>query len=328
MAGAAAAAVAGAVGADLLARRAIRQFESLDMESVHLPGSRFWIHGVALHYLERGSGFPVVLVHGWGASTFSFRHTIEALAGRYRVIAVDLPGFGYSERDPRLEYSNTAAVEVLREFLRRLGVEHAVFIGHSMGGAIVQRLAVAAPDLVERLVLVSSPSAGERLAPPMARAVEPIVRLIQGVVTARPTLFRRMARRTTYDPDFVSNYVMECYMRPLRLPGSAAVVRRMMRDAAKDKPVDVTAIAAPTLLIWGEADRIVPLKQGERLHERIRGSRLEVVDGTGHLPLEEQPEATNRLILEFLERLPEPATVSATPSRTRRRTGTRPSATS
>jgi pimeloyl-ACP methyl ester carboxylesterase len=113
------------------------------------------VDGVPIHYVEAGQGKAVLLIHGLGASTFSFRHTIPELAQRYRVIALDLKGFGYSAR-PQSDYSLTAQAALVRQVMDRLGVERAAVVGHSMGGAVAMRLALGYPERVSRLVLVAS----------------------------------------------------------------------------------------------------------------------------------------------------------------------------
>jgi len=315
-----AALAAGAVVADRLARRAIARFETLDPETVELPGQRFWVRGVALHYVEQGQGFPVLLIPGFLGSTFSFRHTLPALAQQFRAIAVDLPGFGYSDRGAHVEYSASNWAGLLAEFLRRQGIGRAVVLGHSLGGAVAQRLAIEEPELVERLVLVGSVSAAEppRLPPPGSGR---LYRMGQAWVMPRQGAVRWFARQSAFDPAFMSDEVLDGYWRPSRLPGSSAVVRKMGYDMRNDARLDLSRIAAPALLIWGEADRVVKLKMGRKLAEQIPRARLEVVERAGHLPLEEQPEICNRLLLDFLRDLATPEQAGAAVGRTAQRNG-------
>jgi pimeloyl-ACP methyl ester carboxylesterase len=321
LAGAGAAALAaGAVVVDRLAQRAIERFETLDPDTAELPGQRFWVRGVALHYVEQGQGFPVLLIPGFLGSTFSFRHTLPALAERFRAIAVDLPGFGYSDRGTHVEYSAGNWVSLLAEFLRRQGIGRAVVLGHSLGGGVAQRLAIEEPELVERLVLVGSISAAEppRLPP---RGTGRLYRMGQAWVMPRRGAVRWFARQSAFDPTFMTDEVIEGYWRPSRLPGSAAVVRKMGYDLRRDGRLELSRIAAPTLLIWGEADRVVDLKVGRRLAAQIPQARLEIVERAGHLPLEEQPEVCNRLLLDFLGDLAAPERAGSAAERAVQRNG-------
>jgi pimeloyl-ACP methyl ester carboxylesterase len=321
LAGAGVAALAvGAAVADRLAQRAIARFETLDPETAELPGQRFWVRGVALHYVEQGQGFPVLLIPGFLGSTFSFRHTLPALAQQFRAIAVDLPGFGYADRGAHVEYSASNWAGLLAEFLRRQGIGRAAVLGHSLGGAVAQRMAVEEPELVERLVLVGSVSAAERLPVP-PRGSGRLYRMGQAWVMPRQGLVRRFARQSAFDPAFITDEVLEGYWRPSRLPGSAAAVRQMGYDLRKDPRIDLSHIAAPTLLIWGKADRVVDLKVGRRLAEQILQARLEIVERAGHLPLEEQPDVCNRLLLDFLRDLASPEHANAAGGRAVQRNG-------
>ena len=313
------------VATDNAARRVIRQAERLDPEMADIPGRRFWIRGNPIHYVDQGGGFPIALVHGFGASTFSYRETIPALAKHFRVIAIDLPGLGYSGRDPAGDYSQTGLATTLVEFLGRLGIDRAVFVGHSMGGGVVQRIAVSHPGLVERLVLVGSTSAGEPRRMHFTRLTLPLIRLWQAAIALRPSLARPLVKRLFYDPEFVTEEVWRGYTRPGRLPGSASAVRKILRDARSDAPIDLSKIEAPALLVWGAADRIIKPESGERLQRSIPRSRLELVPRSGHMVLEEQPELTNRLILEFAGDLAAAAPDSGRP--VRQRNGPRAAAT-
>ena len=105
----------------------------------------------------------MVLVHGFGGQTYSYRRLIPGFARDHRVIAVDLKGYGYSERNPHTGLTHTAQATMLKSLLDRLGVARATFVGHSMGGAVVQRFAVAYPEMVDALVLAASASADERV---------------------------------------------------------------------------------------------------------------------------------------------------------------------
>jgi pimeloyl-ACP methyl ester carboxylesterase len=305
------AALALAAGLRLLVHRAIARFESADPDTERLPGRRFWVRGVAVHYRESGRGFPVVLLHGFGGSTFSFRYTEPALAARFRVITVDLPGIGNSSRSQDYTYSHESCVLLLHEFLERLGAGHAAFIGHSMGGAIALRYAVRFPNSVERLVLVASADPNRRPGR-FVPAFTPAIALVQAIISSMPGVYRRMFRRTVADPAYLTPEVVEGYLAPLRLPGTAAAVRSMLAATASDPPIEPRDVDAPCLLVWGAEDRTVPLSVGSALLGQLPGARLEVVAVAGHLVLEERPLEANRLLLGFLNELREEADPTGT----------------
>lgn len=136
--------------------------EDLDWESVPKPGHLIDIDGYQVHYLDQGQGPAIVLIHGFGGQTYSYRHLIPMLARDHRVIAVDLKGYGYSERNAHAGLSHTAQVAMLKGLLDKLGVARATFVGHSMGGAVAQRFAVTYPDMADALILAASVSGEDR----------------------------------------------------------------------------------------------------------------------------------------------------------------------
>ena len=294
---------AGAYGAlDLISRGLVRRAEMVDPEEAVPPGKISRIDGLAVHHVERGEGPPAVLVHGYAASSFSFRETIPALAPRFRVLAVDLPGFGYSDRSLQHDLSLDAQVRVLQRWMEAQRVTGALVVGHSMGGTIAMRLAVAQPALVERLVLVGAPEPdwlrqGARLRP-LLRPMRPLVRIsvLLGTTTTRLSM-----RRLVYDRTHLTRPVLAGYRRPRRIKGSIAAIERMLRFTANDRPVSPAEVRQPALLLWGEHDRTVPLGRGKRLAESLPDAELVVIPKAGHLVPEERPAETNAALLRWIE---------------------------
>lgn len=296
-------AIAGAALAALsaAARFSVRRFEKLELESAGAPGSFVDVDGARLHYVEAGTGEPVVLIHGLGASTFTFRHTIPELAQRYRVVAIDLRGFGYSDRS-EADYSLETQADLVARAMERLGIARAVVAGHSMGGAVAQRLALRHPARVERLVLVDSATDhewgnGRR----RARLMRPFAPMLSAAAYGR-RVRRRIMRAEVHDPAFVTDDIVEEFTRSRKVKGSARVMTQLLTaDRFRDEPVAVERIQQPTLVLWGEHDRLTKTAHGEELARRLPNARLVWVPGAGHLPLEEQPEFSNRALLSFLQ---------------------------
>jgi pimeloyl-ACP methyl ester carboxylesterase len=270
---------AGLAGVSAYAWYAARRFEDLDPESAGAPGAFVEADGVRIHYVEAGRGETVLLIHGLNASTFSFRYTIPELAQHYRVVALDLKGFGYSERPAGGDSSQTAQAALVERVMDLLGIERAAVVGHSMGGAIAMRLALARPERVSRLVLVDSASDRE-----MHLGVRPA------------TYLRHLLP------------VVKGHLRGLGL---------LFAHHGRDEPLDIERIGQPTLILWGEHDRWLPPERGEELAQRIPNGRLLLVRSAGHMPLEEQPESCNLALLDFL-RSPESATEPLPPEPARK----------
>ena len=204
----------GAVGVVAWRRLSLR--ETLDWDDVPKPGRLIDVDGYRVHYVEQGAGPAIVLVHGFGGQTANYAQLMPLLATDHRVIAVDLKGYGYSERNARAGLSATDQVTMLRQLLDRLGITRAVFVGHSMGGGIVQRFAATYPDAVEALVLMASVSGEERLPGhlPPSGLLRPVLPLFANLVATR-LLDGCFCDRSILTPE-----MREEYVRPARIRGS------------------------------------------------------------------------------------------------------------
>lgn len=281
---------------------------AIDRRRWRMPEPRGFVREVAgarVHYLDEGAGKAVVLVHGFAGSTFSWLPVVPELAREFRVVVVDLPGFGLSDRRPGIGYGHEAQAERLRALLDLLGIKRAAFVGHSMGGAIVQRLAVRHPDRVERLVLVGSVSAGEQIAFGRRRAAGRVAFAAVGLAARWPSLLYAVGRRSlgqmVGDPALATEERLRGYMDPLLIPGTVRAVRELAEEHAREAPVDLAAVRAPALVLTGERDVVVPPARARELAAALPGAgEAVVVPGAGHLLAEEQPGEFLRLVLPFL----------------------------
>ncbi len=289
-------AAASAAGAGYVIARRSPLRPELDWESVEKPGRIIDVDGYGVHCVEQGAGPAMVLVHGFAGSTYSYRRLAPILAEHHRTIAVDLKGYGYSERDPNTGLSHVDQVAMLRGLLRELGVDHAVFVGHSMGGAVVQRFASTYPEMVDALVLAASVAGDERYrrAVPPPTLVKPLAPVVAALVS------RRLLRLSFYDPTLLTDELREEYFRPIRIRGTIDGILRSGREAAGDPEIDRSRITMPVLLLYAAYDRVVPLKTAQHLRALIPQARLVVIDRAAHLLLEEQPEASARAIGDFV----------------------------
>lgn len=236
---------------------------------------RVEVGGYPVTYEAAGAGEPVVMVHGLSGSTRWWSHTVPALVQRYQVFLVDLPGFGSMWR-ARGRFVLAEAADWLRSWMEAVGLPQANLVGHSMGGYICMRLAARSPEAVSRLVLVNA--AGVPSGRSMLSHVVPVLR--EG---ARPV--------PSYLPILVHDGLRAGPFTVLRL------ARELMIEDVRD---DLKRIEAPTLIIWGEKDALVPLSLGRVLRERITSSRLLVLKGARHAPMIEKPGEFNRALLAFL----------------------------
>jgi pimeloyl-ACP methyl ester carboxylesterase len=269
-----------------------------------LPAERFvtW-NGHPVYVEQQGQGEPVVLIHGFGSSSYEWREVAPALAGSYRVIALDLFGFGYTER-PRdaASYTREGQAAMILGVLDQLGIQSAHLVGHSYGGALALYIAATAPERVKSLILADSAAptypTDRRSRTASWRWTN---RLFLGL-TLRPWFIRRGLRAAYFDDGLVTPQVVAAYLDRLRIEGIEAAYRGLTAPAPPSPlRVDLTQIDRPTLVIWGAEDRTVALKDGRRFAELIPGARMVVLEKTGHVPMEESPAAFVGAALPFLK---------------------------
>ena len=247
------------------------------------------INGLDTYYTVEGRGEPVVLLHGWGASSQSFGGLTAALADAFRVLAVDLPGFGWSQAPPAAWGTAEYAGHVER-LLQEAGVGRAALVGHSFGGRIAISLAARQPALVSRLVLVASAGirpqrrAGYYVRVASAKLARRIFSLPGwGAIGERiiATLSERLGSR---------DYRRAGPLRP-------TLVKVVNEDLTPLLP----AIQAPTLILWGDQDQEVPKSAMEIMADRIPRSRLVVFGGAGHFPFLDAPEKFCGMVKAFVQ---------------------------
>lgn len=264
-------------------------------------GTSVEVDGRRIHYIKEGKGKPLILIHGFGGSTFSWRHNIKPLSETFTVYALDLPGFGLSEKATKLRYSTLAHAELVKRFMETLKVDKATLVGHSMGGEVAIIVALQYPEKVERLILIDSPIEQSYPHPLMRLLASPPL----GKVLVRSFLFNTKSvefalKRSYYDDKLVNKEVLTGYFYPLRIKGADEVFLAMSRSyiivEVKD---DLQYLYFPTLIIWGEKDRLISVDRGHFLHEQIGRSKIIVIPECGHAPMEEKPARINDLIERF-----------------------------
>ena len=244
---------------------------------------------------------PVLMLHGFGSSLHSWEDWARGLAVRHRVIRVDLPGSGLSPPDPAADYSDARALELLVALLDRLGVERASIVGHSMGGRIAWTFAAQHPQRVHKLVLVAPDGyASPRFDYGQAVEVPAVLGLMRHVLP-RPLL--RMNLKAAYaQPQSLDESTVSRYHDLIRAPGARQAMLDRLRQTMLIPPEPaLRQIRAPTLLLWGEADGMIPAANARDFLQAIPDSRLATLPAIGHLPQEEAPEQSLKPVWEFLD---------------------------
>ena len=250
------------------------------------------IDGVRVHYQEKGTGTPLVLLHGFTSSTYSWKDVFEPLSQNFRVIAVDLKGFGFSGK-PDGDYSRRAQATLVGHLLDYLKIEKAWLCGNSMGGEIALNFALQNPQRVGGLILIDSAGVnvtGSGSLAPRYLLLPVVGRIVTALALTSDKLVRQGLEKSFYDQTKVTNERVAFYHRPLKTRGGQLAAVRA-RTQANEFPVEpeLGRIRVPTLIIWGAQDALIPLEAGYKINKLIKESKLVVFDSCGHLPQEEMP---------------------------------------
>ncbi|MGH6735834.1 MAG: alpha/beta fold hydrolase [Methyloceanibacter sp.] len=261
---------------------------------------------VNLFYEEQGTGAPVLLIHGFGASTYTWRRIAPELATGHRVIAVDLKGFGQSDKPFDTRYSVFDQAELLTQFIEDHDLRDLTIVGHSFGGGVALVLALddRLKDRITRLVLIDSIAYPQNI-PVFFRMLDMPLFSHLGVRMVPPAVQTRIALQIAYfDNSKIGDEEVEVYAAPLRTAAGKHAIIHSARQIVPEDLEEISrryrSIAVPTLIMWCDHDRIVPLDVGIKLRRTLPKSTLKIVEGCGHMPQEEQPEATLGLLQGFL----------------------------
>lgn len=265
---------------------------------VELAREKIYVH-------DRGRGPAILLVHGYGAAHDNWLPLLDELAREHRVLAVDLPGFGRSDKYAG-DYSPSALAGKLLQLLDRKGVRDVHVIAHSWGSSIALALTLEQPSRVRSLTLISSWVYEEQIPPFFIWARAPWVGEALFTLFYKERADDRMAL-AFHDPEpFTHPKVMDLVRTALNRPGAVAAA---LAAARGQRFVELQrrypTIATPALLIWGAQDRISRVAVGQRLVGELRNARLTVIERCGHIPMLEQPRQVLRAIREFLPAVPE-----------------------
>ena len=253
----------------------------------------------ATHYIRKGKGEPLVLIHGIFSSAFVWHKNIDELSRHFDVIAVDLKGYGYSDKPSDGRYSKEDIRQFMIDFMDAINVEKAIVGGHSWGGGIAMDLALACPQRVEKLVLIDSigyPLKHNFLSwllklPDMGKLLL--------ALCDKDTLEWILKKGVFFEPSLVTDEEIEGWIRPYYVKGSvqAALELRNFDFVIGEQLKD---ISCPVLIIWGQDDKCLPVKFAERFKQDIKGSVLNIIPNCGHNPQEEKPKEVNELIRKFV----------------------------
>ena len=249
------------------------------------------VFGQTIKYYDVGSGPPLLLIHGIGGDADEWAFCFEVLGKTHRVIALDLLGFGRSDK-PRIEYTISKFVEGVEGFLQQLNIGRVSVLGESLGGWIAASFALKFPRVVDRLILVDA-----------AGVWGDIQELPIDVRVSTRAHLQEVFRLVFHDKRMASELLVDLAYQQHLERGDGPTIDSVLRsqESGRERLDEVIGkLSMPTLIVWGEQDEMIPVSVGQRLQRMIPGSRLEVIPECGHVPALEKPSEFTRCLLDFL----------------------------
>jgi pimeloyl-ACP methyl ester carboxylesterase len=280
------------------------QFDAIERIPIHTV----LVHGQQIAYLDVGTGPPVILIHGFGGSMWQWEHQQHALSQHFRVLTLDLPGAGLSDK-PEIDYRPDQMLDFFVGFMDVVKIPQATLVGNSMGAGLAIGMALTHPTYVSRLVLIDGlpQHVMEKLtSPSVRRALESSApswlvsfgnRLFGGL------MIESVLREIVHDPALLTPAVIERSNRNRQRPGlikPIMAVRENLPLWESGFATRMGEITHPTLVLWGEEDRVFPLAVGEELHQTIKGSQFIRIPKAGHIPQWERPDLVNQELITFI----------------------------
>lgn len=260
-------------------------------------------NGIDIHYVEKGEGGTLMLVHGFTSNLFSWNEVMPELSSHYRVIALDLPGYGFSDKPEDVTYDYKLFSDSIKQFLDTKGIGKLSIAGNSMGGGTSIRFTLDHPGMVEKLILVDS--AGVKF------EHSPILTVMFGTPGLNNFIFsiiseglvkRSLKTCCYYNDDAVTDERAHLYTLPFRTEGALnAASKTVMQNDFGSLESELGNIQAPTLIVWGEKDLLIPATAAGKFNRLIPDSKLVMIEKCGHMPQEEKPAETTAAFIDFLE---------------------------
>lgn len=296
-----------AVGTFLLYRK--RRLEPAPVEALSelIPESKFVSLGDArIHYVQAGRGNDLVLLHGIGASVFVWRFLFPLLQGRYRVTAIDLPGFGQSSKERARDYGLDAQSRAVAEILSVIGINKAVLVGSSMGGAIALWMAKLYPERFEKVATLA-PATDSRRLPTQLRHFAVLSPILRRTLNRR--LIKRLVGRVVVRQTLITDAVVDAYMKPFfsdQGVGVRSFWAAMSLLSDRRLPAGLRGLKADILVIFGARDLLVTRRSIDRLMRVLPEAKLVVNEDGGHHIMEDEPVWTAQTLEAFVSGLRTP----------------------
>jgi len=268
------------------------------------------VNRIDVHYWDEGKGDVLILVHGFSSSVYTWRRNISELSEEYRVIALDLPGFGYTDKPKDFDYTMEGYARFMVDFMDTMDIDTAVLAGNSMGGGVVLTTALLYPERIDKLILVDSigypeqENEEEEVFLPFLLMGIPGAGEVLMSLNYRSVVEKSLEGGVYYDNSFVTDEMVDYYYSVYRTENGRKAPLWVIRNLMDTPPIGserISEVSMPTLIIWGEADILIPAEHASLFGRDIPDSRAVVIAKAGHLPHEEQAGIVNGLIADFMK---------------------------
>lgn len=258
------------------------------------------IDGNRVHYRDEGVGDVIVLIHGTASSLHTWDHWAKVLKQHYRVIRMDLPGFGLTGPDPSERYEVSDDVVFLRGFLDQLGISKAHIVGSSLGGRIGWQFALDHSHRVQTLTLMNALGYPQESWPPPIEMAQWSV-MDELVKRFSPRFMYEIGLKDVYhDASLVNEQLVDRYYEISRYPGNLAAFPPRVQARLDQDSNHIKNIRVPTLIMWGQEDRYFPVESAHRFKQDIAHASMRIYPDVGHLPMEELPQLSVKDFVRFI----------------------------
>ncbi len=266
------------------------------------------VNGMEVHHRDEGpptDSIPILLIHGTGSSLHTFDDWAARLSSDYRVIRMDLPGYGLTGPFPHRDYSLERYVEFLHDFLAELGVEQCILAGNSLGGGIAWRFMVEHPEMVDKLILIDAsgyPSKEESTPLAFKLARLPVIKHLFTFITPRAVV-QSSVENVYADKTKVTDALVDRYFElSLREGNRQAFIDKFEAENDTAAYHTIKSIEKETLVLWGDQDQLIPSERAYQFHHDLPNDTLVILKNVGHVPMEESPDQSVEVVLSFLQK--------------------------
>ena len=258
------------------------------------------VDGIFVHYVDEGNGIPIILLHGTGASLHTWDLWSEKLKDKYRVLRITLPGFGLSGPRSDKKYKIKDYVNLLESFVELMGIEKFYLAGNSLGGSIAWLYTSFYQKKVKKLILINSSGFELDEMPFVIRIARNNYLNFLIKKTSPQFLIKKSLKEVFYDDNLISKSITDRYYKlNLREGNRQAFIDRALVNYTDYTP-RLKKIKSPTLILWGKNDEWINVKYAKKFKTMIKGSRLSIMNETGHIPMEERPFESLEIVMDFL----------------------------